>query len=54
MVECQRCGGTIRSLNKLRKWCVDCRYALTNERARERNRARRQQRKGGKILSQTI
>ncbi len=39
-VICQRCGGEIPSLNKLRKWCVDCRIALTNERARERNKSK--------------
>jgi len=38
MIKCNRCGGEIRSLNKLRKWCVDCRTALTNERARSRRR----------------
>ncbi|MDO8643148.1 MAG: hypothetical protein Q7R76_06245 [Candidatus Woesearchaeota archaeon] len=38
---CKRCGDHIRSLNKLRKWCVDCRTTLTNERARLRNKAQR-------------
>jgi len=41
VVVCQRCGVNIPSLNKLRKWCVDCRLELTNERARDRNRVRR-------------
>ncbi|HLC66597.1 MAG TPA: hypothetical protein VJK52_03065 [Candidatus Nanoarchaeia archaeon] len=36
MVICQRCGEAIRSLNRLRKWCPDCRHALVNERARSR------------------
>lgn len=38
-IRCQRCGEKIPSLNRLRKWCVNCRQDLTNERARERNRA---------------
>ena len=37
-IKCKRCGGEIRSLNKLRKWCVDCRISLTNERARLRRK----------------
>ncbi|MFO8016042.1 MAG: hypothetical protein R6U32_02985 [Candidatus Woesearchaeota archaeon] len=40
-VVCQRCGCEIPSLNKLRKWCVDCRRILTNERAKERNKRKR-------------
>jgi len=41
VVLCQRCGGEIPSLNRLRKWCVDCRRLLTNERAKERNKRKR-------------
>lgn len=49
MVVCQRCGGDIPSLNKLRKWCVDCRKILTNERAKDRNKKKRaESRKGRK------
>ncbi|MBN1386271.1 hypothetical protein JW968_04850 [Candidatus Woesearchaeota archaeon] len=38
MINCQRCGSEIATYNKLRKWCVDCRKDLINERARDRNR----------------
>ncbi|MBI2147232.1 hypothetical protein HYU19_02015 [Candidatus Woesearchaeota archaeon] len=48
MILCKRCGGKVPSYNKLRKWCVDCRHDLTNERARLRNKqktlARREER----------
>jgi hypothetical protein len=43
-VLCKRCNNPIPSLNKLRKWCVDCRHDLTNERARLRNKQKRQER----------
>lgn len=36
MIACKRCGNSIRTFNQLRKWCVDCRHMLINERARMR------------------
>jgi len=48
MVMCKRCGTDIPSLNKLRKWCVDCRKMLTNERAKERNKQKRREKNSRK------
>jgi len=47
-VVCQRCGGEIPSLNRLRKWCVDCRRILTNERAKDRNKKNRAEKRKNK------
>jgi predicted amidophosphoribosyltransferase len=35
-IVCKRCGSEIPTLNRLRKWCVECRKELVNERARIR------------------
>ncbi|MBI1970860.1 hypothetical protein HYS47_03875 [Candidatus Woesearchaeota archaeon] len=51
MISCQRCGMEIRTYNKLRKWCVDCRQNLTNERARLRNQQKKLLRKSGQKRS---
>jgi len=48
-VVCKRCGNEIPSLNKLRKWCVDCRQELTNERARKRNQLKKKARQKANI-----
>jgi len=42
VVICQRCGAEVNTFNKLRKWCVDCRRELINERARIRNKMKKQ------------
>ena len=34
MMICEKCGAEIKSLNKRRKWCFECRKKLAVERAK--------------------
>ncbi len=39
---CKRCGAEVLSFSPMRKWCVDCRHAISLEQARVRKMQSRQ------------
>jgi len=41
-VTCQKCGAPVRSFSPMRKWCVECRHAISLEQARVRKMQTRQ------------
>jgi len=36
LAKCQKCGVEIRSYSPMRKWCVECRHAISLEQAKKR------------------
>lgn len=42
MTDCKRCGAPVRSFSPMRKWCVECRHAISLEQARVRKLNNRQ------------
>ncbi|MBD3303685.1 hypothetical protein GF343_00940 [Candidatus Woesearchaeota archaeon] len=41
IVKCQRCGDKIQSYSPMRKWCVECRHAISLEQAKARKTAKK-------------
>jgi ribosomal protein L37E len=43
LVKCQRCGTEIQSYSPMRKWCVECRQAISLQQAKVRKAAKKKE-----------